>query len=544
MAVKIHITVKEKILIHLLSYSRYKEEVEVPVQVSQEGMAKAVGVRRSHIASALKDLKDLGHVEEKKARVIGEKRRKNAYFLTHEGQAEALRLKEAVLEKKILLKTEDGAVKEIEIPRLKDHIEEKLGVLEILNRLDDEGVFDVKRKEEPAEEGLERTVICPFCAQTNKNFELKEVELSSGGTGLSVTCFFCGREFLAAEISMADQEEAKGYAPTFLPSEITPEEYAPPPFVTANPFLVSLGLFFMLASFLLALMIGLDYVSSGFFVLILVGFILSFALLYFGLMNVRHLDAITRRILIVIGAIFVGFIALFVGLMLDAEYEAEQTWIMASVVIPAFGVFIFGKPLAKSLRSELSLSLGVFLVLFGSFTIIFFDLFSWSAWYSPFWVIVGSMMVFTSYEIERLDIIFVIRAGCIGVGAFMTLFCIVLMVQSGSALWPFRAISAILWLLIGIYLVLIRFQHQEAFEKSILALRGALLSGIGELFFLVGILLALNGRIMECAVEFFIGIPIIYYGLVEVREYEPSQVGLIAFVICSEALTVLSFTLT
>jgi DNA-binding PadR family transcriptional regulator len=184
MAVKIHITVKEKILIHLLSYSKYKEEVEVPVQVSQEGMAKAVGVRRSHIASALKDLKDLGQVEEKKARVIGEKRRKNAYFLTHEGQAEALRLKRAVLEKKILLKAEDGTVKEIEITGLKDHIEEKLGVLEILNRLDDEGVFDVKRKEEPAEEELERTVICPFCAQTNKNFELKKVELSSGATGL------------------------------------------------------------------------------------------------------------------------------------------------------------------------------------------------------------------------------------------------------------------------------------------------------------------------------------------------------------------------
>lgn len=544
MAVKIHVTVKEKILIHLISYSKFRDEGEAPVQISQDGMAKAVGVRRSHIASALKDLKENELVEEKKARVIGEKRRKNAYFLTHEGKTEALRLKEVFLGKKILLQEEDGTLKEIKISELKDHIEEKLNLLEILNCLDDKGIFDVTRKEQPLQEELERTMICPFCGQENKNFELSQVQLSSGATGLSVSCFFCGREFLAAEISLADQEEARGYAPTFLPSDEAPSEYPIPPFVAAKPFAVSLGLFFMLASFLLALMVGFDYISAGFFILIPVGFILSLALLYFGLMNVRHLDAITRRIMIVIGAIFVGFIALFVGLMLDAEYEVEQAWIMASVVIPAFGVFIFGKPLAKSLRSELSLSLGVFLVLFGSFTIIFFDLFSWSAWYSPFWVIVGSMMVFTSYEIERLDRTFVIRAACVGVGAFMALFCIVLMAQSGSALWPFRAISAILWMLIGIYLVLIRFQHEEAFEKSILALRSVLLSGIGVLFFLVGILLALNGRLMECAVEFFIGIPIIYYGLVEVREYEPSQMGLIAFVICSETITVLSFTLT
>jgi DNA-binding PadR family transcriptional regulator len=543
MAVKIHITVKEKILIHLLSYSKYKEEVEVPVQVSQEGMAKAVGVRRSHIASALKDLKDSGHIEEKKARVIGEKRRKNAYFLTHEGQADALRLKKAVLEKKILLKAEDGTVKEIEIPRLKDHIEEKLGVLEILNRLDDEGVFDVKRKEEPAEEELERTVICPFCAQTNKNFELKKVELSSGATGLSVTCFFCGREFLAAEISLADQEEAKGYAPTFLPSEIAPEEYAPPPFVAANPFLVSLGLFFMLASFLFAMMVGLEYISSGFFVLVPIGFVISLALLYIGLMEVKHLDAITRRILIVTGAIFVGFIALFVGVMLDAEYEAEEAWIMASVVLPAFGVFIFGKPLARSLRSELSLSLGVFLVLFGVFTIIFFEFFSWSAWYSPFWVIAGSMMMFTSYEIERLDRTFILRAVAVGVGAFVAIFCAVIIISEYSALGPWKVLSAFLWFLFGVFLVLFRFLEQESYEKSFQAMRSTLLSGLGVLFVLVGILLAMNGRYIECGVEFFIGIPIIWYGLVNVREYEPLQVGLISFVIFSEIFTVFSLVL-
>lgn len=541
MANKIHVTVKEKILLHLLNYSKHKDEVEVPAQVSQDGLAKAVGVRRSHIASALKDLKEKGQVEEKKARIFDEKRRKNAYFLTEIGQNEALRLKESIREKNIMLKTEDGAFKEVKISELKEHIGEKLSILETLNRISDEGVFDLKGKEAPPEEKeLERTVICPFCGQTNKNFEIKKVQLSSGAIGLSISCFFCGRDFLAAEISVADQEVAVGYVAT----EVAPEEYPPQPFMAANPFLVSLGLFFMLASFLLALMVGLAYIPNNFFVFIPVGFIMSLVLLYIGLKDVRHLDAITRRILIVTGAIFASFIALFVGLMLDAEYDAEQAWIMASVVLPAFGVFIFGKPLAKSLRSELSLSLGVFLVIFGLFTIAFYDLFSWSAWFSPFWVIAGSIMVFTSYEIERLDKTFIVRAGCVGVGAFVAVFCLVILSSEYSTLGILKVISAVLWLLFGIFLVFMRFMRQESCEKSLKAMKSALLSGIGVLFVLVGILLALNGRYMECAVEFFIGVPLVCYGLANVREYAPSQIGMITFTIFSEVFTVFSFVLS
>lgn len=539
MAGKIHITVKEKILVHLLNYTKQREEVEVPEQVSQEGMAKVVGVRRSHIASALKDLKAAGHVEEKKARVIGEKRRKNAYFLTHEGQGEALRLKENILEKKIVLKTKDDIFKEVEIFKIKDHIEEKLSLLEILNRISDDGIFDVKAKVE--KEDVERTVICPFCGQTNKNFELKEIVLPSGAAGLSIACFFCGRDFLAAEVAIADQEAPIGYVPTFLPAEATP--VTPTPFIAANPFLVSLGLFFMLGSFILTLLVASRVLPAQFCIIAPLGFIISLSVLYVGLKEVKHLDAITRRILVITGAFFVAFIALFLGLRLEAEYDPEQAWIMASVVLPAFGVLIFGKPLAKTLRSELSLSLGVFLVLFGVFSTIFHDLFSWSAWFSPFWVIAGAVMVFTSYEIERLDNILILRAICVGVGAFIAIFCAALIISDHYDLGPWKVSSLFLWFLLGVFLVLFRFLEKESYKKWFQVLRSTLLSGIGVLFILVGILLALYGRYMECGVEFFIGIPILWYGLVDVKEFESLQIGLIAFVIFSEIFSVFSFVL-
>lgn len=545
MADRVHVTVKEKILIHLLSYSKYKDEVEVPASVSQEGMAEAVGVRRSHIASALKDLKENELVEEKKARIIGEKRRKNAYFLTSSGQSEALSLKENIRQKTILFRDEDGSEKEVTISEVKDHISEKLSILEVLNRLTEDGIFDMKKREkEPEEEEVEKTIICPFCGQTNKNFELNTVLLPSGAQGLSVSCFFCGRDFLVAEISIADQEEAKGYVPSLIPSEEAEAAILKTPFQTANPFIVSLGLFFMLISFLLALVIGLNYISSDLFILVLVGFILSLSLLYIGLMNVKHLDAITRRILIVVGAVFVSFIALFLGLMMGAEYHSEQAWLMASVVLPAFGVFVFGKPLAKTLRSELSLALGVFLILFGVFSIAFYELFSSSYWYSPFWVIAGALMVFTSYEIERLDKTFILRAACVGTGAFVAIFCFVVLISQYVTLGLLKSIGTFLWLVLGVYLVTLRFVSRQSCDRSLYAMKISLMVGIGVLFSLVGILLALNGRYMESAVEFFIGIPIIWYGISNAREFGASQTVLIAFVVFSEVFSILSFTLT
>ncbi len=91
--------------------------------------------------------------------------------------------------------------------------------------------------------------------------------------------------------------------------------------------------------------------------------------------------------------------------------------------------------------------------------------------------------------------------------------------------------------------MLFRFLEKDSYEKWFQVLRSTLLSGIGVLFILVGILLALNGRYMEFGVEFFIGVPILWYGLMDVKEYESLQIGLIAFVIFSEIVSVLSFVM-
>jgi DNA-directed RNA polymerase subunit M/transcription elongation factor TFIIS len=537
MADKVRVTVKEKILIHLLSFSKFKDEFEVPQKVTQDGMAKVVGVRRSHIASALKDLKTSELVEEKKTRIEGSERRKNAYFLTHLGEIEGRRIKEAISEKIIQITDEEGNLKEIAISEVPKVLEKKMSLLEILSCVSPKGIFQEKEEEKKEPENA---VICPFCNNVNFNFDLNQVQMADGATGILIACMSCGLEFLASEKKEEKEEIAVNFEPIPIPQEVPRRFHLP----TGNPLLVTLGLFFMMGSFVLALLVGLSQVPDEFCLMAPAGFIISLVVLYVGLANVRHLEAVSRRILFVIGVIFIIFISIFVSLILGAEFELQDVGIIATVVLPAFFVFAFGKPISSKIRSELSLSLGVFFVLFGIFLSVFSDLFSYSFWYSPFWVIAGSILLFTSYEVHKLSRILVIRSVCLGVGAFAAIFCLVGLNSWYSDLGLYKIVSILLWFVFSLFLVALRFVSITSFEHTLTALRASLFSGIGLLFALVGIILALNERFMEAGVEFFLGIPIIWYGLLDGRNLTPLQLAVIIYILAIEVFSVLSFVLT
>jgi DNA-binding transcriptional regulator GbsR (MarR family) len=315
MADKVRVTVKEKILIHLFGFSKYRDDFEVPQKVTQDGMAKVIGVRRSHIASALKDLKALEFVEEKKTRIEANDRRKNAYFLTPSGEIESVKIKDAVLEKEVSITLEDGTSKDVKISEIGKNIEKKMGLMEILSCISPKGVF-AEKEEEKVEP--EKTVVCPFCAHTNFNFEMNEVPISETESGVQVACIFCGREFLARD--KQDPEDPGTFVALPPPPELPP--MPPPP--TGKPFLVSLGLFFMMGSFILALLVGLAEIPSEFCLLAPLGFIISLIIIYIGLKDVKHLEAMSRRLLVLTGTVFATFVALFVALTMGAEFDLER----------------------------------------------------------------------------------------------------------------------------------------------------------------------------------------------------------------------------
>ena len=62
-------TVDEKVLMHLWDHSTLKDEREAPFEVTQHGIAAAVGIIRSAVPRSVKKLVEKGYIEEKLAHV-------------------------------------------------------------------------------------------------------------------------------------------------------------------------------------------------------------------------------------------------------------------------------------------------------------------------------------------------------------------------------------------------------------------------------------------------------------------------------------------
>ncbi len=90
------ITVKTKILVYLSDYLNFKNRYIYPYEITQEGIAKAVGITVTHVPRELEDLLKKGLVEEIKGRVKDKEKRVNVYFLTPTGLLEVEKIKNEV----------------------------------------------------------------------------------------------------------------------------------------------------------------------------------------------------------------------------------------------------------------------------------------------------------------------------------------------------------------------------------------------------------------------------------------------------------------
>ena len=79
------LTTEARVLVHLLRFTGFEGEMLVPVEVTQRGIADAVGVKLTHISRVLKNMISGGLLAENKAHVHGLSRRVKVYFLTQEG---------------------------------------------------------------------------------------------------------------------------------------------------------------------------------------------------------------------------------------------------------------------------------------------------------------------------------------------------------------------------------------------------------------------------------------------------------------------------
>jgi ATP/maltotriose-dependent transcriptional regulator MalT/DNA-binding MarR family transcriptional regulator len=142
---KPHLTVQEKILIHLLEHTKYEDRFELPYSLTQDGIAEVVGVRRSYVSSANRELIEKGLLAEKLSHVKGEARRRKTYYLSPEGKAEAEKLRSQVKKMKVVLRDGKGKRK-VTLDDIERLTKKKLSTLQVLDAISENGVFDALSK--------------------------------------------------------------------------------------------------------------------------------------------------------------------------------------------------------------------------------------------------------------------------------------------------------------------------------------------------------------------------------------------------------------
>ena len=82
-------TVRDRILSHLASFSANEQDHQVPVEVTQEGIAKAVGIAQRHLIQNMRPMISEGLVVEHSSYALGGKQHRKVYFLTIKGRTAA-----------------------------------------------------------------------------------------------------------------------------------------------------------------------------------------------------------------------------------------------------------------------------------------------------------------------------------------------------------------------------------------------------------------------------------------------------------------------
>jgi tetratricopeptide (TPR) repeat protein/DNA-binding MarR family transcriptional regulator len=160
--------VDKRILLHIMEFSKFENQFEVPFAISQEGIAKAIGIRRDNVPRAMKELKNADLVIEKVARVEGVYRKRKVYFLTDHGFKFIQELKNKILSSEVLLKYEDGRIEPVKISEvnIKIKLPLRLGLIEILNNLSTDGTINIK--------SVSQSITQPTAQEGNRVDEVKD----------------------------------------------------------------------------------------------------------------------------------------------------------------------------------------------------------------------------------------------------------------------------------------------------------------------------------------------------------------------------------
>src|SRR4030042_1195293 len=96
----------ERLLLHRADLDRFRDDTEVPMAASQEGIAQRLQIQVHNASRALASLQVEELVADRLAHVRGAPRRRRAYFLTEKGRQAAAAIKADISKRKVALELE------------------------------------------------------------------------------------------------------------------------------------------------------------------------------------------------------------------------------------------------------------------------------------------------------------------------------------------------------------------------------------------------------------------------------------------------------
>ena len=139
------LTINERVLLHIYERSTTRGVIEAPFPLTQQGIARALGMRVNHVSRAVKSLQSQNCVTEQTARVRGEVRKRKVYLISHEGHAIAQALVNDLGRRLVLVRDERGVAREMTMAEARKLPGGPHTLTDILSNLDDAGVSDMTR---------------------------------------------------------------------------------------------------------------------------------------------------------------------------------------------------------------------------------------------------------------------------------------------------------------------------------------------------------------------------------------------------------------
>lgn len=169
------LTVRERIQLHLFDNRHHADDYEVPHEITQEGIARAVWIDKRHGTQYLRPLMEEGLVRERIAHVKGGRRRRKVYTLTDPGKLLTSHFRDQVLAETVRLRDAHGT-EETSIGDVLRRVEGGGGLLEVLRQHFQSGIVQLESlKKGPPESHVK------FLAEAPRNdiFVGREVEIAA-----------------------------------------------------------------------------------------------------------------------------------------------------------------------------------------------------------------------------------------------------------------------------------------------------------------------------------------------------------------------------